>query len=65
MKAASNALWLGAMDDQQAFICQRGWQATLTQAGATDANHGCWHLPVLPVDMPDMPHNWFVTALKA
>lgn len=65
MQAASGAPWLGTMDDPQAFMGQRGWQATLTQAGAADANHGRWHLPVLPVDMPDMPHNWFVTAYKA
>ena len=38
------------------------WTATLTQAGQPDANLGRWNLPVIPTKMPDMPHNWFVTA---
>ena len=24
----------------------------------------CWTLPVIPVKMPGMPHNWYVTAEK-
>jgi hypothetical protein len=52
------------MDDPSGFLTMRGWKTALTQAGAPDANHGRWHLPVIPVAMPDMPHNWFVTAKK-
>ena len=45
-----------------AFLAQRGWEATLTQGGATDAHYGRWPYPVIPITMPNMPHNWFVTA---
>ncbi len=48
----------------QAFLAQRGWKPNVTQAGAPEANHGRWTLPVLPVLMPGMPHNWYVTAQK-
>ncbi len=56
--------WTGTMDDPVGFLAERGWQATLTQAGAPDANHGRWTLPVIPTTMPNIPHNWFVTAEK-
>lgn len=62
MQAQSGAPWLGSMDNPVAFLRQRGWEASLTQAGAEDANYGRWPFPVIPVDMPNMPHNWFVTA---
>lgn len=64
MQAKSGAPWIGTMDDPAGFLAIRGWKTTLSQAGAADANHGRWHLPVIPVTMPDMPHNWFVAAQK-
>jgi methyltransferase (TIGR00027 family) len=64
MQASLGAPWIGTLDDPQAFLAQRGWQAALTQAGASDANYGRWKLPVLPVMAPELPHNWFVTAQK-
>jgi methyltransferase (TIGR00027 family) len=64
MQAESGAPWIGTMDDPTGFLVVRGWKTSLSQAGAVDANHGRWHLPVIPVTMPDMPHNWFVTAQK-
>jgi len=64
MQASLGAPWIGTMDDPEEFLSARGWQATLTQAGAPDANYGRWSLPVIPVKMPDMPHNWFVVAQK-
>jgi methyltransferase (TIGR00027 family) len=64
MQAKSGAPWIGTMDDPSGFLTTRGWNTALTQAGAPDANHGRWHLPGRPVTMPDMPHNWFVTAKK-
>jgi methyltransferase (TIGR00027 family) len=64
MQASLGAPWIGTLDDPQAFLAQRGWQAALTQAGAGDANYGRWRLPVLPVIAPELPHNWFVTAQK-
>lgn len=64
MQAAAGAPWIGTMDDPVRFLAERGWQATLTQAGQPDADHGRWQLPVLPTTMPDMPHNWFVTARR-
>jgi methyltransferase (TIGR00027 family) len=64
MQASLGAPWIGTMDAPRAFLAARGWRATITQAGASDANYGRWLLPVIPTDMPDMPHNWLVTAVK-
>lgn len=64
MQASLGAPWIGTMDDPQGFLAKRGWQASLSQAGAPDANYGRWTLPVVPVQVPDFPHNWFVTAVK-
>ena len=64
MLARSGAPWIGTLDDPKGFLAARGWQATLSQAGADDANHGRWPFPVLPTRMPGMPHNWFVVAKK-
>jgi methyltransferase (TIGR00027 family) len=64
MQASLGAPWIGTMDDPQAFLAERGWKATITQAGAPDANYGRWLLPVIPPEMPNMPHNWLVTAVK-
>lgn len=62
MQAQSGAPWIGTMEDPLEFMAQRGWEARLTQAGAEDANYGRWPYPIFPVTMPNMPHNWFVTA---
>jgi len=64
MQFNSAAPWIGTMDDLIGFLTTRGWKTTLSQAGAPDANHGRWHLPIIPFTMPNMPHNWFVTAQK-
>lgn len=64
MQAGLGAPWIGTMDDPRTFLSERGWQATITQAGAPDANYGRWLLPVIPAEMPNMPHNWLVTAVK-
>jgi len=64
MQARSGAPWIGTLDDPEGFLAARGWQATLTQAGADDANHGRWPFPVIPTRMAGMPHNWFVVAKK-
>ena len=64
MQASQAAPWIGTLDDPVGFLAQRGWMAELSQAGAPDANHERWTLPVIPVTMPGMPHNWYVTAKK-
>jgi methyltransferase (TIGR00027 family) len=64
MQAAAGAPWLAALDDPAEFLDVRGWDASLTQAGQPDANHGRWKLPVIPVTLSDAPHNWFVTGVK-
>lgn len=63
MQAESGAPWIGTINDPQGYLKQLGWEATLTQAGAEDASFGRWHLPVLPTQQADMPHNWLVTAV--
>jgi methyltransferase (TIGR00027 family) len=62
MQAQLGAPWIGTLDDPVGTLASLGWHATLTQAGQPDANFGRWTLPVFPVDMAGMPHNWFVTA---
>jgi len=64
MQAQWGAPWIGTLEDPEGTLAARGWEATLTQAGQTDANHGRWSLPVIPTKMPNMPHNWLVTAQK-
>lgn len=65
MQAQAGAPWVGTMDDPVDFLAARGWQAVLSQAGQPEANHGRWPFPVIPTNMPGMPHNWFVTACRA
>jgi methyltransferase (TIGR00027 family) len=64
MQAKSGAPWIGTMDDPVSFLAMRGWKATLSQAGADDANYDRWPYPVIPTMIPNMPHNWYVTACK-
>jgi len=64
MQARIGAPWVGTLDDPESFLRTKGWQTTLTQAGQPDANYGRWTLPVIPTKLANMPHNWFVTAMK-
>ncbi len=64
MQAQAGAPWIGILDDPQTFLAGLGWKASLTQAGQPDASYGRWTMPILPTHMPNMPHNWFVTARK-
>jgi methyltransferase (TIGR00027 family) len=64
MQAEAGAPWIGTLDDPERFLADRGWSATMTQAGQPDADHGRWTLPVIPTTMPGMPHNWYVTAQR-
>jgi methyltransferase (TIGR00027 family) len=64
MQAAAGAPWIGTLDDPVGFLAEHGCKAALTQAGQPEANHGRWRLPVIPTEMANMPHNWFVTAEK-
>jgi methyltransferase (TIGR00027 family) len=64
MQAEAGAPWIGTLEDPERFLADRGWSATMTQAGQPDADHGRWTLPVIPTTMPGMPHNWYVTAQR-
>jgi methyltransferase (TIGR00027 family) len=64
MQAQLGAPWIGSLDDPKGVLASLGWKASLTQAGQPDANFDRWVLPVIPTEMPTMPHNWFVTAKK-
>jgi methyltransferase (TIGR00027 family) len=64
MQAELGAPWIGTMDDPEGFLRSRGWSVNITQAGQPDAEYGRWPYPVLPVYMPDVPHNWYATAKK-
>ena len=63
MQAQAGAPWLGALDDPEAFLSERGWQAWMTQIGQPDAIYGRQY-PAIPVRMAGIPHNWYVTACK-
>jgi methyltransferase (TIGR00027 family) len=64
MQKDAGAPWIGTLDDPLGFLTQLGWTAQLSQAGQPDAHHGRWKLPVLPTNMPNVPHNWYVVAHK-
>ncbi len=64
MQARAGAPWIGWLDDPRGFLAERGWRVSLSQAGASEANFGRWNLPVIPTELPGMPHNWYVTAEK-
>jgi methyltransferase (TIGR00027 family) len=65
MQAEWGAPWIGCMDDPRNTLSSYGWTSTLTQAGQPDANFGRWSLPIVPTELPDFPHNWYVTACKS
>ena len=56
--------WIGTMDDPEAELAARGWQAQLSQPGEAEANYGRWPYPVIPRTLPEMPRYWLVTAQK-
>jgi methyltransferase (TIGR00027 family) len=62
--AKAGVPWQGVLDDPEKFMAERGWIATLHQAGDEDINHGRWPYPVMPLSIPNMPRDWFVTARK-
>jgi methyltransferase (TIGR00027 family) len=64
MQAAAGAPWIGVLDDPVGTLGQRGWQARLSQCGDPEAHHGRWTLPQLPIEAPQLPHHWLVTAIR-
>jgi methyltransferase (TIGR00027 family) len=64
MQAAAGAPWLGTMDDPAAELAALGWTAVVTQPGEGDSGHGRWTLPVLPAAASELPHSWYVTAVR-
>jgi len=65
MQAAAGAPWLGTMDDPAAELAALGWNATVSQPGEGESGHGRWTLPVLPAGASELPHTWYVTAVRA
>jgi methyltransferase (TIGR00027 family) len=64
MQTAAGAPWLGTMDDPAAELGALGWRASVTQPGEGDTGHGRWTLPVIPATATDLPHSWYVTAVR-
>ena len=64
MQAQFGVPFVGTMDDPREVLAQRGWTANPVQAGDKDANYGRWPYPTIPLEVPDVPRNWFVTAKK-
>jgi methyltransferase (TIGR00027 family) len=65
MQAKAGVPWTGTMDNPELFLASRGWKATLTQIGETNANYGRWPYPVIPRTIANMPREWLVVAQKA
>lgn len=65
MQAAAGAPWLGTMDDPAGELGALGWRVTVVQPGEGGTGHGRWTLPVPPAHGRDLPHSWWVTALRA
>ncbi len=64
MQADAGAPWIGSLDDPETLLTHHGWQVSLSAPGAPDANYGRWSLPIIPVQMAQMPHLWYVTGRK-
>lgn len=64
MQAAAGAPWIGWLDEPVLALEKLGWTATVVQPGEPSANHGRWTLPVIPASMVDLPHSWYVTAVR-
>jgi|WetSurMetagenome_2_1015567.scaffolds.fasta_scaffold105973_2 methyltransferase (TIGR00027 family) len=64
MQARLGAPFLATMEDPRGVLGPRGWRATAVQAGDKDANFGRWPYPAVPIEIPDIPRNWFVRAEK-
>ncbi len=64
MQAAAGAPWRGTMDDPTAELGALGWRASVTQPGEGDTGHGRWTMPVPPAAAVDLPHSWYVTAVR-
>lgn len=64
MQAAAGAPWVGWMDEPVPVLARLGWTATIVQPGEPPASHGRWTLPVIPAERSDLPHSWYVTAVR-
>jgi methyltransferase (TIGR00027 family) len=65
MQASRGAPWVSGLDDPEAFLADRGWDAEVAQIGEDGANYGRWPYPVPPRALPDAPRLWLVTARRA
>ena len=65
MQAAAGAPWLGTMDDPAAEVGAMGWRVAVMQPGEGDTGHGRYTVPVPPPGAVDLPHSWYVTAVRA
>jgi methyltransferase (TIGR00027 family) len=64
MQAGAGAPWIGTMDDPAELLAGLGWEVTLSQLGASDADYERSPLPVIPITARELPHHWLVTARK-
>jgi methyltransferase (TIGR00027 family) len=62
--AKAGVPWRGVLDYPCNFLAERGWSATLAQLGEEGLNFGRWPYPVIPIEVPDMPRFWFITAQR-
>lgn len=64
MQARFGVPFLGTLDDPASEVASRGWVASQVQIGDREANFGRWPYPPIAPEIPDVPRNWLVTAVK-
>lgn len=64
MQARMGVPFVATLDDPSTELASRGWIANQVQVGDREANFGRWPYPPIPLEVPDMPRNWLVTAVK-
>ena len=56
--------WTFGMPDPEAFMSERGWQATYVLPGEPEANFGRWIMPVIPRTMPGLPRTYLIRGVR-
>ena len=58
--------WIGTMDDPAAFLCTRGWQASVSNSVEQEEKHQRPVYPIFPAatPIPNKPYQWLIAAQK-
>jgi methyltransferase (TIGR00027 family) len=56
--------WKFGIADPDAFMADKGWQATVVLPGEPEANYGRWAMPVVPRTIPGLPRTFLIRAIR-